>query len=116
MSIITKISGFIRKKKQDSPQKESKLDAREYIGKFVKQNGFEIGESVAFDNNRIVVKSKDNYMAIPLERITANKDVIAVGGFDMDESLKFGKEWSEKRDALKFDKNGMMILDTQKPQ
>jgi hypothetical protein len=116
MSIISKISGFFKKIKRDSQQKESKLEAREYIGKFVKQNGFDIGESVAFDNNRIVVKSKDNYMAIPLDKITSNTDVIAVGDFDMGDSLKFGKEWSEKRDTLKFDKNGMMIPGTQKPQ
>jgi len=116
MSIIRNISGFFSKIKRDSEQKENKLDAREYTGKFVKQNGFEIGESVAIDNNRIVVKSKDNYMAILVDKITANADFIAVGGFDMDESLKFGKEWSEKRDTLKFDTNGMMILDTQKPQ
>jgi hypothetical protein len=116
MSIRSKISGFFRKKNQDGTQKESKLEAREYIGKFVKQNGFDIGESVAFDNKRIVIKSKDNYMAIPLDKITTNTDVIDVSGFDMDESLKFGKEWSEKKDALKFDKNGMMILGTQKPQ
>jgi hypothetical protein len=116
MSIITKISGFIMNKKQDSEQKERKLDAREYTAKFVKQNGFDIGESVALDNNRIVVKSKENYMAIPYDKITANTDFIAVGGFDMDESLKFGKEWSEKRDTLKFDKNGMMILDIQPSQ
>ncbi|MFH0904871.1 MAG: DUF5749 family beta-barrel protein [Methanobacteriota archaeon] len=115
MPIIRNISEFFRKIKRDSEQKENKLDAREYTGKFVKQNGFEIGESVALDNNRIVVKSKDNYMAIPVDKITANTDFIALGGFDMDESLKFGKEWSEKRDTLKFDKNGMMILDTQKP-
>ena len=116
MSIIRNISGFFRKIKRDSEQKENKLDAREYTGKFVKQNGFEIGESVALENNRIVVKSKDNYMAIPHDKITANTDFIAVGGFDMDESLKFGKEWSEKRDTLKFDKNGMMILETQQSQ
>ena len=116
MSIISRISGIFRNKNQDSPQKENKLDAREYTGKFVKQNGFEIGESVALENNRIVVKSKDNYMAIPIDKITSNTDFIALGGFDMDESLKFGKEWSEKRDTLKFDNNGMMILDTQPPQ
>jgi hypothetical protein len=116
MSIISKISGFFSKKNQDRVQKESKINVREYIGKYVKQNGFDIGESVAFDNNRIVVKSKANYMAIPLDKITSNTDVIAVSGFDMDESLKAGKEWSEKRDVLKFDRNGMMILDTRKPQ
>lgn len=116
MSIIRNISGFFSKIIRDSEQKENKLDAREYTGKFVKQNGFEIGESVALENNRIVVKSKDNYMAIPIDKITANTDFIALGGFDMDESLRFGKEWSEKRDTLRFDKNGMMILDTQPSQ
>jgi len=116
MPIIRNISEFFRRKKRDSEQKEKKLDAREYTGKFVKQNGFDIGESVALENNRIVVKSKDNYMAIPVDKITANTDFIALGGFDMDESLKFGKEWSEKRDTLKFDNNGMMILDTKLSQ
>lgn len=116
MSIIRKITGLLRKNNQESEQKENKLEAREYIGKFVKQNGFEIGESVAFDSNRIVVKSKENYMSIPLNKITANSDVIHVGGFDMDESIRFGKDWSEKKDILKFDKNGMMILDHAKSQ
>ncbi len=113
MSIIDKISGFFRKQKQDSGPKENNYSVHEYIGKFVKQSGSDIGESVAFDNNRVVVKSKEYYMSIPLEKITANTDIIAVGDFDRDESLKLGKEWSDKRDTLKFDQNGMMIL-TQK--
>lgn len=115
MSLISKISGFFRKKKQDSEKKESILNAREYTGKFVKYNGAEIGESVALDNNRVVIKSKEYFMSIPFEKIKANTDVIAVGDFDRDESLKFGKEWSDKKDKLKFDQNGMMILD-HKPQ
>ncbi len=115
MSIISRISGFLRIRNQDSAKKENNLNAREYTGKFVKHNGADIGETVALDNNRVVVKSNEYYMSIPLEKITANTDVIAVGDFDMDESLKFGKEWSDKRDTLKFDQNGMMILD-HKPQ
>jgi len=115
MSLISKISGFFRIKNQDSAKKETNLNAREYTGKFVKQNGADIGESVALDNNRVVVKSKEYFMSIPLEKITGNTDVIAVGDFDRDDSLKFGKEWSEKKDKLKFDQNGMMILDN-RPQ
>ncbi len=115
MSLISKISGFFRIKNQDNAKKENNLNAGEYTGKFVKQNGAEIGESVALDNNRIVVKSKEYFMSIPLEKITANTDIIAVGDFDRNESLKFGKEWSDKRDTLKFDQKGMMILD-HKPQ
>ncbi len=116
MSLIDRISGFFRKKNQDSPKKENIVNVREYVGKFVKQSGADIGESVAFDNNRVVVKNKEYYMSIPLEKITANTDVIVVGDFDRDESLNLGKEWSEKRDTLKFDKNGMMILDSQNPK
>jgi hypothetical protein len=115
MSLISKISGFLKKINQESGKKENNFNAGEYTGKFVKQNGADIGESVALDNNRVVVKSKEYYMSIPLEKITANTDVIAVGDFDRDESLKFGKEWSEKRDTLKFDQKVMMILE-HKPQ
>ncbi len=113
MSLIDKISGFFRKQKQDSGSKENNFNVHEYIGKFVKQSGSDIGESVAFDKDRVVVKSKEYFMSIPLEKITANTDVIAVGDFDRDESMRLGKEWSDKRDTLKFDQNGMMIL-TQK--
>ncbi len=114
MSLIDRISGFFRKKNQDSRKLENNINVREYIGKFVRQNNADIGESVAFHNNMVVVKSKEYYMSIPLEKITANTDVIAVGDFDRDESLRFGKEWSEKRDTLKFDQNGIMILDNKK--
>ena len=115
MSLISKITGFLKKINQESGQKENNLNAGEYTGKFVKQNGADIGETVALDKNRVVVKSKEYYMSIPLDKITTNTDIIAVGDFDRDESLKFGKEWSEKRDTLKFDQKGMMILE-QKPQ
>ena len=115
MSLISKLSDFLKKINPENGQKENNLNAGEYTGKFVKQNGADIGETVALDNNRVVVKSKEYYMSIPLDKITANTDIIAVGDFDRDESLKFGKEWSEKRDTLKFDQKGMMILE-QKPQ
>ncbi len=113
MSLIDKISGFFRRKKQDSGSKENSISIHEYIGKFVKQSGSDIGESVAFDDNRVVVKSKEYFMSIPIEKITVNADIIAVGDFDRDESLRLGKQWSDKKDTLKFDRNGMMIL-TQK--
>ncbi len=114
MSLIDRITGFFRKKNQDSPKKENTVNVREYIGKFVKQSGADIGESVAFDNNRVVVKSREYYMSIPLEKMTVSTDVIVASDFDRDESLKLGKEWSEKKDTLKFDQNGMMILEGQK--
>ncbi len=107
MSIISKISNFFKK---NTSEQENKIRIRDYIAKRVKQNQTDIGESVAVEERRFVVKNSDVYMSIPLEKIITNSENIMVGDFDMEESLQFGKEWIEKRDTLKFDKDGMMIL------
>ena len=39
-----------------------------------------------------------------------NTENITVGDFNREESITLGKEWFERKDTLKFDKNGMMIL------
>jgi len=116
MSLINKISKFFKKNKSASPEMENKIRVKDYLGKFVTQNGSDIGESIAFEEGRIIVKSQDSYSSIPLEKITANSDKIIVGEFDREESLKLGKKWSQKKDALKFDDKGMLILNNPDPQ
>jgi hypothetical protein len=107
MSIISKISNFFTK---NTSGKENNIRIRDYIAKRVKQKQTDIGESVAVEERRFVVKNSDVYMSIPLKNIITNDENIVVGDFNMEESLQFGKEWNEKRDTLKFDKDGMMIL------
>ncbi len=107
MSIISKITNFFKK---NTSEQEKKIRIRDYIAKRVIQNLTDIGESVAVEERRIVVKNSDVYMSIPLEKILTNTENIVVGDFDMEESLQFGKKWIENRDTLKFDKDGMMIL------
>ena len=117
MSLINKISKFFKKNNQSAaPQKDDKLKVHDYIGKFVQQGGAKIGESIAFEKDRVIVKNSEIFMSIPLEKITANTENIVVGDFNREESLQLGKEWFEKRDTLKFDKNGMMILSAPKSQ
>ncbi len=117
MSLIKKLSKIFKKNNQSAaPQKDDKFKAHDYIGKFVQQNGTNIGESIAFEKDRLVVKSSDIFMSIPLEKIVTNTEKIVVGDFNREESIQFGKEWFEKRDTLKFDKNGMMILSVPKSQ
>ncbi len=111
MSLINKISQFF-KIKSKSPEPEKKIKIHEYIAKRVKQNNTDIGESVAIEEKRVVVKNSDVYMSIPLEKIIANTEHIVVGDFNREESLQIGKAWCEKRDTLKFDNNGMMIPNT----
>ena len=80
-----------------------------YIGKFVKQDYIDIGESIAIDGKRIIIKKSESIMSIPLEAIIKAGDNIRVGDFDMEESLRLGKEWEDQKDVLKFDDKGMMI-------
>lgn len=100
MSLIDKISRCFKK------NQSAKAD---YVGKFVKQSNADIGESVAFEEGRIIVKSSNSFMSIPIEAVTANAENIVVGDFNKEESLKLGNEWYERKDALKFDKDGMLV-------
>jgi len=107
MSLIKKISMLFNKNKQNNDQENIKTE--NYIGKFVNQGGADIGESIAVDRNRFILKSSNDYMSIPVEKILLNTQKIIVGNFDREEALKFGQEWFERKDIMKFDKNGMLI-------
>ncbi|NJD52787.1 MAG: hypothetical protein FIB07_07965 [Candidatus Methanoperedens sp.] len=108
MSIIAKITGFFKKSTQDS-EKNEQLDVHIYIGKYVKQDYIDIGESIAIDGRRIIIKKSGSVMSIPFEAIVKTGDNIRVGDFNMEESLRLGKEWNDQKDVLKFDDKGMMI-------
>ncbi|CAG0998647.1 hypothetical protein METP3_03141 [Methanosarcinales archaeon] len=108
MSIIAKITGFF-KKNPPNLEKDGQLKTHLYIGKFVKQDYIDIGESIAIDGKRIIIKKSESIMSIPLEAIIKAGDNIRVGDFDMEESLRLGKEWEDQKDVLKFDDKGMMI-------
>ena len=108
MSIIAKITGFFRKNTSNLKE-EAQLNVHDYIGKFVKQDYIDIGESIAIDGRRIIIKKSEIIMSIPFDAIIKNTDNIRVGDFDMEESLALGKEWADRKDVLEFDDKGMMI-------
>ncbi len=111
MSLINKISKVFSKSDQNAaPKAEDKVNIHSYIGKFVKQKDSDIGESIAVDGGRIIVKSSDTIMSIPLEKIVTNTNNIVVGNFNREESLRLGKEWFARRSTLKFDKKGELII------
>lgn len=107
MAILNKISNFFTKKPEILD--DSKSIAHEYVGKFVKQNSLDIGESIAVEGGRLIVKNSENIMSIPFGAVAANTDNIVVGDFNREESLALGKEWFDKKDTLKFDGKGMLI-------
>ncbi len=118
MSLTSKISRIFRKtddaKREETKTKKNNVNIREYINKFVKQTETGIGESVTVQDDRIIVKNKDVFMAIPLDSVKDNSENIVVGDFDKEEALQQGKEWSDNKDTLKFDEHGMMIQEEAK--
>ncbi|HEX7627591.1 MAG TPA: DUF5749 family beta-barrel protein [Candidatus Methanoperedens sp.] len=108
MSIIAKITGFLKKNPLNL-EEDAQLNIHNYIGKFVKQDYIDIGESIAIDGSRIIIKKSEIIMSIPFDAIIKNAENIRVGDFNMEESLRLGKEWTDKKDVLKFDDKGMMI-------
>lgn len=115
MSLINKIKKFFRKDKTEE-NKAEKLNAADYIGKFVKQKGNDIGESVAVSDARFIIKNKDDFLSVPVQAILKNHEFIEVGDFNLEECTKLGIEWNGKKDTLKFDEKGMMILETPVPK
>ncbi len=106
MSIVTKISDIF-KKKPHYPEKDWKVHY--LIGRFVKQNNIDIGESIGFDGKRMIIKNQEKILSIPLEAVIKNSENIVVGDFDIEQSLRLGKEWGDKKDVLVFDDKGMMV-------
>lgn len=113
MSLFNKISKFLDKKDKAM---EGKIRIHNFIAKRVKQNNTDIGEAVAVEETRFVIKNSGIYMSIPIEKIIANSEYIVVGDFNTEESLQLGKAWFERRDTLKFDENGMMVLNPSESQ
>lgn len=110
MSFLNIISNFFKKNNTHKPEKEAnKLNGHDYTGKFVKQNGTDIGESIAVDENRIIVKNAERIFSISRDAVTANAENILVGDFDREEAILRGKEWFDRKDTLKFDEKGMLI-------
>ena len=107
MSISDKISSFFRIKPKENESGD--LRAHSYIGKFVKQNNIDLGESIGVDGRRIIIKNPQNILSIPVEAVLKNAETLVVGDFNRDESLQLGKEWEERKDVMKFDEKGMLI-------
>ncbi|MDI6889000.1 MAG: hypothetical protein QMC78_04840 [Methanocellales archaeon] len=107
MSIKNKIFSLfkgVEKEEDETP----KVD---YLCKIVKCQGKKIGESITADEKRLLVKNKNEILAIPLEKVVeVSEESIIVDKFNKREAKKMGKLWKkEEADKLKFDELGMMI-------
>ncbi len=107
MSIKNKILGLLKGVDKDEDE-ALKVD---YLCKIVKCQGKKIGESITVDEERLLVKNKNEILAIPLKKVVeVSEENIVVDKFNKREAKKTGKSWKkEGTDKLKFDEQGMMI-------
>ena len=67
-------------------------------------SGNTIGESVAIDEDIIIIKNRSNYLGIPIKHIEKDEKTLLVKGLiDKDKAEEMGKIWEKK--SLKFIKN-----------
>ena len=91
---------FSNKKKEDETndqiERENKLTCR-----FVLDGvGRTIGESIAVDDDILIIKSKDKYLGVPLKHIEQEGKTILVKGLvDNKNAIEMGEKW--RRESFK---------------
>ncbi|MHC1583463.1 MAG: DUF5749 family beta-barrel protein [Methanosarcinales archaeon] len=109
---MVEMTGFFRRKKEKIP--DEKILRSKYSCKYVKKgDGDKIGESIIVRGERLIVKSEERILAIPLEAVErTGEDDLLVKEFDETEAERVGEEWlNHQRDKLEFDEDGMLITE-----
>ncbi len=108
MTLKTRILKFLRIEREDSEMDKSpEID---YMCKIVKHRGKKVGESIAVDDGQLLIKNKQEILSVPLDSISAVSDDIILDKFNKAKAKKMGQQWrTERRDEMKYDKNGMLI-------
>lgn len=83
-----------RNKKTDDILEEEQDDI---LCKFVQDgSGKIIGESLSIDNDLLIIKSKEGFLAVPLRHIEPKENSLLVKGLiDVDKAIEMGDKWLE---------------------
>ena len=94
---INRIFFFSKKKKEDERgEEESKQD--ELICRFVLDGiGRKIGESVAVDDDVLIIKNGGKYLGVPLKHVEINgKTLVVKGLIDRGKAEMMGEKWRQE--------------------
>lgn len=98
--ILAVLSFFPRFKIKKNKQKENeeKVEKNKLLCRFVMDGaGKKIGESIAFNDDMIIIKSNGEYLGIPLKHIEeSGKTLLVKGLIDQDKAIDMGENWREK--------------------
>jgi hypothetical protein len=73
-------------------------DVSDMLARFViNSQGEKIGESIAIDEDILIVKQKENFLGIPLKHVSfEGKKLHAKGIIDTDKAKKLGNKWKNE--------------------
>ena len=96
---------FSKKKKEEIEAEEEYKHS--LLCRFVLDGlGKKVGESVAVDEDILIIKSKGRYLGVPLKHIEKDGKTLLVKGLvDLSNAVKMGERWrQESFNKINFDK------------
>jgi hypothetical protein len=102
MNISESIGGIfffsIKKRKNKDEVVDEELDNNNLLCRFVLDGfGGKIGESVAIDNDIIIIKAGCKYLGVPLKHIEEEEKTLLVKGLlDQSKAEEMGENWRRK--------------------
>lgn len=110
---IGKIFFFSKIKRKKKDMKDEEMAFKEkMLCRFVLDGaGVKIGESIAIDNDILIIKSTDKYLGVPVKHIgEEGKTLLVKGLVDRDKAEEMGEKWRnesfQKIDHPDGEKNG----------
>ena len=91
---------YISKNQKNNNKEEEDLDKNYLLCRFVLDgSGEKVGESIAIDDDLMIIKSGKNYIGVPLKHIeerVEGKTLLVKGLLDKDKAKEMGEIWREK--------------------
>jgi hypothetical protein len=89
---------FSKKKEITETKKNIETAESSMICKFVLDGtGKKIGESVSIDHDVLIIKSKSQFLGVPLKHVeSAEKTLVVKGLFDLTKAYELGEKWRKE--------------------
>lgn len=99
---------YINKIYKKNDKEEEEVDENSILCRFILDGtGEKVGESIAIDEDLMIIKTGKNYLGIPLKHIEENEDgktLLVKGLLDRDKAKEMGENW-RKRSFTKIANN-----------
>ena len=92
---VSLITSFLAEKKNKADFLEDISKEDNLLCRFVLDGlGVKLGESIALSGDIIIIKSKNNFLGIPLKHVNEKEDNLIVRGLiDKKKAIELGEEW-----------------------